>query len=113
MTVVRIRRDSKQGSVTVGTSVASSTTMSVAGAAGGVVLVSGVTASATVAVHGSTGGLTFAPLHDATGAAVTLVVPEGGGAVNLPDAVHGLKAVRLVSDASLGTAASVVVVSKT
>lgn len=113
MTFFRIRRDSKQGNVTVGTSVTTSTSLSASGAAGGVVVVSGLTASATLTVHGSTDGLTFAPLHDAAGAAATLVVAAGGGVVTLPDAAFALKSVRLVSDVSLGDATSVAVTLKT
>ena len=97
----------------VTTSVETSTSLRSSGFVGGVVLVSGVTASATLVVHGSTdGGVTFAPLHDTTGAAVTLVVPEGGGVVSLPDAASGPGLLRLVSTTDMGTAATVSVTVK-
>ena len=113
MTHVRIRRESKSAPVTVTTSVATSTSVSGSDAAGGVVLISGVTASAVLTVHGSTdNGLTFRAVYGADGAAATLVVPDGGGVVSMPDAAYGLTIMRLVSGTDLGTAAAVAVTMK-
>ncbi len=75
----------------------------------GVMHVSGVTASATVTVYGSPDGVTFAPVYGSDGTPATLAVPQAGGAVVMPDTVRPLRYVKLVSDADLGTAASVIV----
>ncbi len=95
--------------IVVTTSVSSSTSLPCGDVAAGVVIIGGVTASATFTVHGSADGLTFAPVFDAGGSAATLVVPADGGAVVLPDAVYGLKHLKLTSSSDLGTAAAVVV----
>lgn len=112
MTTATIRRYSQATSVTVGASTAGSTSVSLKGVAGGCVIVSGLTASATLTVHGSVDGLTFAPVHDSSGAVVTLAVPAAGGAVPLPDAAFGVSLVRLVSGTDIGTSASMVVTVK-
>lgn len=75
----------------------------------GVVHVAGVTASATVTVYASPDGVTFAPVYGSDGSPATLVIPQTGGAVVMPDAVRPLRFMKLVSDADLGTAASVIV----
>jgi len=113
MTHVRTRRESRTVNVTVATSVGASTSLRASGFAGGVVEVSGVTASATLTLYGSAdNGVTFAPVHGVDGAAATLVVPSGGGAVSLPDAPYGLGLLRLVSGTDMGTAAAVNVTLK-
>lgn len=103
-----MRRESKQLPVKVGTAVETSTSLSMAGAAGAVVFVSGLTSSVTLTVHGLEGGA-FSPLFDSSGAGASVVVPAGGSVVSLPDAVFGTTTVRLTSDADIGTATSVVV----
>jgi hypothetical protein len=76
--------------------------------------VSGVTASAVLTVHGSTdNGLTFRAVYGADGAAATLVVPDGGGVVSMPDAAYGLTLMRLVSGTALAEGAAVAVTMKT
>ena len=97
--------------ITVGTSVATSTSLSCGDVAGGIVIVSGVTASATLTIHAGN-GTTFAPVYDASGAAATLVVPASGGAAPLPDAVYPARYLKVTSDSELGTGAAVVVMLK-
>ncbi len=113
MSHVRVHRESRTVSVTVGTSSATSTSLRASGFAGGVVDVSGVTASATMTLFGSAdGGVTFAPVHGVDGAALTVTVPADGGMVSLPDAPHGLTFMRLVSGTDLGTTTTVSVTMK-
>jgi hypothetical protein len=105
----KLTHKTRNVSVTVGTSVTTSTSLPCGDVAAGVVLVGGVTASATFTIHGSADGQTFAPVFDAGGSAATLVVPADGGAVAMPDAVYGLKHLKLTSSVDIGTAAAVVV----
>jgi len=92
--------------------VATSTSLPCGDVAAGVVLIGGVTASATLTVYGSADGQSFASVFDAGGSAATLTVPADGGAIALPDAVYGLKHLKLTSSVDLGTAAAVVVMLK-
>lgn len=107
MSHATIRHDCSVAIVSVVTSVSSSTTVSLAGMAGSVVFVAGSTSSATLTIFGSSDGVSFSPLYNATGTPATLALPTNGGAVAMPDAAFGTRFVRLVSDAELGTAASV------
>ena len=111
MAEATLARRTRNVDITVGTSVATSTSLPCGDVAGGVVIVSGVTASATLTVHAGN-GVTFAPVHDASGAAATLVVPAAGGAVPLPDAVDPARCLKFTSDFDIGTAAAVVVMLK-
>ena len=109
---LRLSRKTRNMDVVVGTSAASSTSLHCGDMAAGLVHVVGVTASATLTVLGSSDGLTFAPLFDSSGAAVTLTIPAEGGAVVMPEAVFGLRYVTLAADADLGTTTAVVVTFK-
>lgn len=109
MTIIRVRRESRAVSVSLGTSTSSATTLSVAGMAGGAVVVSGLTSSATITLFGSSDGVSFSPLLDASGAQATVVLHAGDTVVSLPDAVYPLRLLKLVADADAGTAASVTV----
>ena len=95
--------------VTVGTAVQSSTAMLMGDMAAGMVIVEGVTVTHTLTVYGSSDGTTFAPLYGHDGQAAAMPVAADGGACVMPDAVYPLRFVKLVADASLGTAATVVI----
>lgn len=112
MAEAKLTHKTRNVDITVGTSVATSTSLPCGDVAAGVVLVGGVTASATFTIHGSADGQTFAPVFDAGGSAATFVVQADGGAVAMPDAVYGLKHLKLTSSVDLGTAAAVVVMLK-
>lgn len=93
--------------LTVGTAVASSTSMLVGDMAAGMLFVENVTASATLTLFGSSDGGTFHALHGFDGQPAAVTVSADGGAVVLPDALYALRFVKLVSGTDLGTAAAV------
>jgi hypothetical protein len=95
--------------VTVGTAVASSTSMLADDMAAGTVFVHSVTATATLTLYGSSDGSTFRAVYGFDGQPARVTVPADGGACALPDAFYALRFVRLVSGTDLGTAATVVV----
>lgn len=111
MSEVSLAHRTRNVDITVGTSVATSTSLPCGDVAGGVVIVGGVTASATLTVHAGNGA-TFAPVYDSSGAAATIVVPADGGAVSLPDAVYPARYLKLTSDSDIGTTATVIVMLK-
>lgn len=109
---VKIKYQSRTQAVTVGTGTASSSSARLEDMAAAVVAVSGQTASATLTVWGSPDDATFAVLHGSDGAAATLTIPSTPAVVAMPDAVYGTRFVRLTSDVSLSTAATVIVAAK-
>jgi hypothetical protein len=112
MSDLSLSHRTRSGEVTVGTAVATSSTVDVRDVAGGMVLVGGITASATLTIYGSHNGSEFAPLYGFDGQAATMTVAADGGASPLPDAMYPLRFVRIVSDNDLGTAAVVTVALK-
>ena len=109
MSTTRVSHATRNLDMTVGTAVASSTSMLVGDMAAGTIHVSGVTATHSVAVYGSTDGSEYRALYGFDGQAATVTVPAGGGAVVLPDAFYALRFVKLVSDTDMGTAAAVTI----
>jgi hypothetical protein len=105
---IRIRHESKQIAVVVGTSPSGSTPFRMEGAAGGMVHVENVTATHTLTLYGSGDGVTFSPLYGHDGQAASVSVTATHGAYSLPDAVYPLRLVKLTSGTELGTAATVV-----
>jgi hypothetical protein len=112
MSEIRILRDSRAVSVTVGTAADASSSLRGDSFAQAGVVIGGVTASATLTVWASADGLTYAPLYSADGVAATVSIPADGGSVALPDSLFGVPFAKLVSDSELGTAATAVVVLK-
>ena len=112
MAEMKLAHRTRSVDITAGTSVTTSTSLPCGDVAAGVVLIGGVTASATLTVYGSADGQSFASVFDAGGSAVTLTVPADGGAIVMPDAVYGLKHLKLTSSSDLGMAAAVVVMLK-
>lgn len=110
-TITRYMRSSV---ATAATAAAGATTIRCDGMAGGLVAVAGASTSATrLAIHGSNDGATFAPLYGTDGAAAEIVLNTAVDAsYTLPDAAYGLRYMRLVSNAPLGTAATVIVTVK-
>lgn len=109
---MRITRSTRNQPLTVGTAVASSTSMLLGDMAAGMLFVENVTASATLTLFGSSDGGTFHALHGFDGQPATVTVPDSGGACALPDALYALRFVRIVSGTDLGTAASVTITVK-
>lgn len=106
---VKIKRQSRSQSVTVGTSTASSTSARCEGMAAAMLIVSGHTASATFTVWGSSDGVTFSTLYGSDGSGSTLPIPATAAVVAMPDSVFGSRFVRLTTDAALSTSATVIV----
>lgn len=96
-------------SAAVGTAATSSTTIPMGDMTSGVAYLSGLTAPTTITLYASPDGTTFSPLHDFTGAAVTMAVPAAAAAVVLPPAASPVRFLKLVSGSDIG--AAVVVVS--
>ena len=95
-------------SVTVGTAATSSSSIPMDDVTSGVVYVSGLTAATTITLHASADGVTFAPLHDFTGAAVTMSVLGNTAAVVLPPAASPVRYLKLVSSSDIGAATVVI-----
>jgi hypothetical protein len=95
-------------SVTVGTAATSSTPIPMADMRSGVVYVSGLTAATTITLYASVDGMTFSPLHETSGAAVTMAIPAAAAAVVLPVAASPVRFLKLVSGIDLGAATIVV-----
>jgi hypothetical protein len=104
-----LSRKTRNLDITIGTAVASSSTLMMADMAGGTLLVSGVTSTHSIAVYGSHNGTAFSALYGHDGQAATVSVPAEGGASAMPDAIYPTRYIRLVSSTDLGTAATAIV----
>lgn len=95
--------------ITIGTAVASSSTLLMGDMAGGTLLIDGLTSTSSIAVYGSHNGTDFVALYGHDGQAATMSVPANGGACAMPDAIYPTRFIRLVSSTNLGTAATAIV----
>ena len=104
-----ISHSTRSQDVTIATSATAASTVLLADMAAGILHVSGVTATASLTLYGSSDGTTYWPLFNTDGSLATMMVPEDGGAIAMPDAVYPLRFVRIVSGSDLGTAAAAAV----
>lgn len=134
MSHVRIQRYTRYVAVVASTATSEATTIRLDDMAGATVAVAGASTNATrLAVFGSPDDVTYRPVYGSGGAAAEVVLSRLTGTAvigeepatttitvytsvaatyTLPDAAYGLRYMRLVPDADLGTAASVTVVCK-
>jgi hypothetical protein len=110
MSEQRIRRASATSTATVGTSTADASSINVGGMVGGILtfeqgLPTGATTITFYAANTDAGP--YCQLFDKDGAAVVLTLTTNAGAAySMPYDVGGCNVVRLVSNESLGTAAT-------
>jgi len=109
MSDMRLSRTTRNLDIAIGTAVDASSSIPIGDMAGGTVLVDGVTSTHSIAVYGSNNGIGFAQLFGHDGQAATMLVPAGGGACAMPDAIYPTRYIKLVADTDLGTAAAVIV----
>lgn len=114
MSQVRIQRYARFVPVAASTATGQATTIRCGDVAGGMVLVAGASTNATrIALYGSNDDANYRPVYGSDGAVAEVVLRTGTDATyTLPDAAFGLRFVRLVPDANLGTAATVTVSMK-
>ncbi len=114
MSHVRIQRYTRYVAVVASTATSEATTIRLDDMAGATVAVAGASTSATrLAVFGSPDDVTYHPVYGSDGAAAEVVLNTAADCTyTLPDAAYGLRYMRLVPDADLGTAASVTVSCK-
>ena len=109
MSVITITHGTRSQDVTIATAATAASAVLLADMAGGILHVSGVTATASLTMYGSRDGTNYWPLFNPDGSRATMIVPEAGGAIALPDAVYPLRFARIVSDTDLGTTAAAIV----